>query len=139
MPLRVFDVDAYNVTALDTSCSKTVCGSKRLYEFVESLDSGLDQITCYESHVPFKFGDWQTVYSYQKMKIQAIIWSVQGLTETEEVDWEIPLLLSNSSLKRASTILDLSKVTMFCQYSEKVNIFSSGHYCKDVSKVPPGL
>ncbi|CAC5417756.1 unnamed protein product [Mytilus coruscus] len=116
-PLTVFVAEAYNAAVIDTACSKTVCGSKWLYEFVESLDPGLDQITCFESHVPFKFGDGQTVYSYQKVIIPALIGSVKCSIETEVVDSEIPLLLSKTSLKRASIILDLSncKVTMLGQ------------------------
>ncbi|CAC5376987.1 unnamed protein product [Mytilus coruscus] len=37
-PLTVFVAEAYNAAVIDTACSKTVCGSKWLYEFVESLD-----------------------------------------------------------------------------------------------------
>ncbi|CAG2191494.1 unnamed protein product [Mytilus edulis] len=132
-PLTVFVAEAYNAAVIDTACSKTVCGSKWLYEFVESLDPGLDQLTCNESHVPFKFGDGQTVYSYQKVKIPALIGSVKCSIETEVVDCEIPLLLSKTSLKRASTILDLrnDKVTMFGQLVD-VNLTSSGHYCINI-------
>ncbi|CAC5404047.1 unnamed protein product [Mytilus coruscus] len=120
-PLTVFVTEDYNAAVIDTACSKKVCGSKWLYEFVESFDPGLDQITCFESHVPFKFGDGQTVYSYQKVKIPALIGSVKCSIETEVVDCEIPLLLSKTSMKRASTILDLSndKVTMFGQLVDK--------------------
>ncbi|CAC5379710.1 unnamed protein product [Mytilus coruscus] len=137
-PLTVFVAEAYNAAVIDTACSKTVCGSKWLYEFVESLDPGLDQITCFLSHVPFKFGDGQTVYSYQKVKIPALIGSVKCSIETEVVDCEIPLLLSKTSLKRASTILDLrnDKVTMFGQLVDAITL--AGNTQGGISQIETG-
>ncbi|CAG2190865.1 unnamed protein product [Mytilus edulis] len=83
-PLTVFVAEAYNAAVIDTACSKTVCGSKWLYEFVESLDPGLDQLICNESHVPFKFGDGQTVYSYPESENSSTNQSVKCSIETEK-------------------------------------------------------
>ena len=38
-PQTVFVTEAFNTAVIDTACTKTVCGSKWLRQFVESLDN----------------------------------------------------------------------------------------------------
>ena len=133
-PQEVFVTEAYNTAVIDTACTKTVCGSKWLYKFVESLDEkSQKEITFHESKTPFKFGDGETKYSYQLVKLPANIGGVECFIEAEVVDCEIPLLLSKESLKRAQTILDINndKVSMFGKQVD-VQFTSSGHYCIDI-------
>ena len=130
-PQEVFVTEAYNTAVIDTACTKTVCGSKWLYQFVASLgDKSQKEITFCESKTPFKFGDGETKYSYQLVKFPAKIGGIKCFIEAEVVDCEIPLLLSKESLKRAQTVIDLDndKVSMFGKRVE-VQLTSSGHYC----------
>ena len=60
-PQEVFTTEAYNTAVIDTACTKTVCGSKWLYQFVTSLgEKSQKEITFCESKTPFKFGDGET-------------------------------------------------------------------------------
>ena len=132
-PQEIFVAEAFNAAVVDTACTKTVCGSKWLHQFLDTFDSQSGQIQCKESCTPFKFGDGKTVYSYQSVKLPATIGSVNCYIETEVVDCEIPLLLSKDSLKRAETVLDLrnDKVTMFGKPVD-VHFTSNGHYCINI-------
>ncbi|CAC5407522.1 unnamed protein product [Mytilus coruscus] len=103
--------------------------------FVDTFDTENEEIKSKESHTSFKFGDGQTVYSYQSVKLPAAIGSLNCYIETEVVDCEIPLLLSKDSLKRAQTVLDLhnDKVTMFGKPVD-VHFTSNGHYCINIKE-----
>ena len=134
-PQSVFVAEAFNTAVIDTACTKTVCGSNWLHQYVDSLDEkSQKKITCSESKTPFKFGDGKTVYSNQLVKFPAKIGTNNCSIEAEVVDCELPLLLSKESLKRAKTILDLNsdKVSMFGEQID-VNFTSSGHYCVNIS------
>ncbi|VDI81921.1 Hypothetical predicted protein [Mytilus galloprovincialis] len=125
--------EAFNAAVVDTACTKTVCGTKWLHQFLDTFDSANEEIKCKESNTPFKFGDGKTVHSYQSVKLPATIGSLKCYIETEVVDCEIPLLLSKDSLKRAQTVLDLhnDKVTMFGKPVD-VHFTSNGHYCINI-------
>ena len=133
-PQTVFVTETYNTAVIDTACTKTVCGSKWFYKLFDSLDEmSQRKITFHESKTPFKFGDGETKYSYQLVKIPAKIGTKYCFIEAEVVDCEIPLLLSKESLKRAKTIIDLDndKVSMFGKQID-VQFTSSGHYCVNI-------
>ena len=133
-PQEVFVTEAYNTAVIDTACTKTVCGSKWLHQFVESLgEKSQKKITFSESKTPFKFGDGETKYSYQLVKFPAKIGGVECFIEAEVVDCEIPLLLSKESLKRAQTVLDLNNDKV-CMFGKEVDVqfTSSGHYCINI-------
>ncbi|VDI33647.1 Hypothetical predicted protein [Mytilus galloprovincialis] len=130
---KYFVAEAFNAAVVDTACTKTVCGTKWLHQFLDTFDSANEEIKCKESNTPFKFGDGKTVHSYQSVKLPATIGSLKCYIETEVVDCEIPLLLSKDSLKRAQTVLDLhnDKVTMFGKPVD-VHFTSNGHYCINI-------
>ncbi|VDI13885.1 Hypothetical predicted protein [Mytilus galloprovincialis] len=132
-PQEIFVAEAFNAAVVDTACTKTVCGTKWLHQFLDTFDSANEEIKCKESNTPFKFGDGKTVHSYQSVKLPATIGSLKCYIETEVVDCEIPLLLSKDSLKRAQTVLDLhnDKVTMFGKPVD-VHFISNGHYCINI-------
>ncbi|CAG2196694.1 unnamed protein product [Mytilus edulis] len=132
-PQEIFVAEAFNAAVVDTACTKTVCGTKWLHQFLDTFDSANEEIKCKESNTPFKFGDGKTVHSYQSVKLPATIGSLKCYIETEVVDCEIPLLLSKDSLKRAQTVFDLhnDKVTMFGKPVD-VHFTSNGHYCINI-------
>ncbi|CAC5382062.1 unnamed protein product [Mytilus coruscus] len=134
-PQEIFVAEAFNAAVVDTACTKTVCESKWLHQFLDTSETEDEEIKSKESHTPFKFGDGQTVYSYQSVKLPATIGSLNCYIETEVVDCEIPLLLSKDSLKRAQTVLDLQidKVTMFGKPVD-VHFTSNGHYCINIKE-----
>ncbi|VDI51206.1 Hypothetical predicted protein [Mytilus galloprovincialis] len=132
-PQEIFVAEAFNAAVEDTACTKTVCGTKWLHQFLDTFDSANEEIKCKESNTPFKFGDGKTVHSYQSVKLPATIGSLKCYIETDVVDCEIPLLLTKDSLKRAQTVLDLhnDKVTMFGKPVD-VHFTSNGHYCINI-------
>ena len=132
-PQKVFVIEAQNAAVIDTACTKTVCGTEWLHNFIDCLEIDHCNLTCESSHVPFKFGDGETVYSYQSVRIPARISDISCFIQTEVVDCKIPLLLSKESLKRAKTVLDLSndRVTMFGKPVE-LHLTSTGHYCVNI-------
>ena len=116
---------------IDTACTRTVCGEKWLEDYTSGLpQSELLKIDDKQSARPFRFGDGKVVYSTRKVTIPARIGHTRCKIETEVVPAEIPMLLSKTSLKRASAVLDIAhdKATMFKQ-PVKLELTSSGHYC----------
>ena len=64
----VFLAESMNAAVVDTACSKTVCGTSWLQNFVEHYDDSareLLQIT--PSNLPFRFEDSVIVNSYQNV------------------------------------------------------------------------
>ena len=78
----------------------------------------------------FKFGDNKMIKSNRCVKIPVKIAEIPVILSTDVIDYDIPLLLSKETMKKANTQID------FCE--DKVHIFgrkidikfsSSGHYC----------
>lgn len=90
----------------------------------------LQKIKDEKSTRPFRFGDGKNVQSTRKVTIPAKIGQTRCKIETEVVPADIPMLLSKTSLKRASAVLDIAqdKATVFDQ-PVKLELTSSGHYC----------
>ena len=131
IPHEVYVAEARNFAIIDTACSRTVCGSEWLKEYLECLSAKqFDEVEINDSKVPFKFGDGKTVFSYETVKLPAKIGSRKITIETEVVPCKIPLLLSKDSLKRAHTVIDIKgdSVMMFGEPIE-VSFTSCGHYC----------
>lgn len=108
-----------------------LCGEKWLEDYTSGLpQSELLKIDDKQSARPFRFGDDKVVYSIRKVTIPARIGHTKCKIETEVVPANIPMLLSKTSLKRASAVMDIAhdKATMFKQ-PVKLELTSSGHYC----------
>ena len=93
---------------------------------------------CNSSNAIFKFGNGRSIKSNRKVEIPVIIEDIPVLLTTDVISFEIPLLLSKESMKRANTVIDFKNeyVELF---GKKINLFftSSGHYCipiKDITK-----
>jgi len=77
---------------------------------------------------PFRFGDGNVVYSNRKLRLPAKIGQTKCHVETEVVKVDIPLLLSKTSLKRASLDMENKRAVMFKQ-AVSLEFTSSRHYC----------
>lgn len=98
--------EAVGSAVLDTACTRTVCGVKWFYNYMECLnDEDKSRIWKTKSQ---KFGDGAKVFSHKNVIIPAVIRGISCKIDTEVVDADIPLLLSKDSLKRARTVLDLN-------------------------------
>lgn len=128
---QIFMMEALGSAVIDTACTRTVCGEKWLADYVSELpQKELQKIKDEKSTRPFRFGDGKIVQSTRKVTIPAKIGQTRCKIETEVVPADIPMLLSKTSLKRASAVLDIAqdKATMFDQ-PVKLELTSSGHYC----------
>ena len=128
---EIFMIESQCSVVIDTACTRTVCGEKWFNDFSDTIDER--KITISPSEKLFRFGDGKTVKSFSKAKIPVCIGKKKCHIETEILKSNIPLLLSKSSLKKAGTILDLSKdkAVMFDEPVE-LHFTSSGHYCIDI-------
>lgn len=133
---QIFMVEALGSAVIDTACTRTVCGEKWLADYVSGLPQReLMKIKDEKSARPFRFGDGKLVQSTRKVTIPATIGKTKCNIETEVVPADIPMLLSKTSLKRASAVLDIAqdKAMMFDQ-PVKLELTSSGHYCVNLRK-----
>ena len=79
---------------LDSGCTKTVCGEAWLQHFLQPLSyEECKQVTVFEGKNMFKLGD------NKKVKSLATI-------ATDVVAYDIPLLLSKESMKKANATID---------------------------------
>ena len=102
-----------------------------LDDYISELpQSELQKVSDKQSARPFRFGDGKVVHATRKVIIPVKIGQTKCKIETEVVPADIPMLLSKTSLKRASAVLDIvhDKAAMFEQPVE-LELTSSGHYC----------
>ena len=133
---KLFFAEASAASIIDTACTKTVCGEKWLKGYVDSLDDNdRKTIQAYESKRQVKFGDGNVVNSNKFVTVPAQIGNTHCKSEIELVPADIPLLLSKQSLKKAGTVLDMTKdtVEMFGQLVD-LESTSSGHYCISITE-----
>lgn len=106
---EIFMVEAFGSAVIDTACTKTVCGEKKLEDYTSGLtQSEFLKISDKQSARPFRCGDGKVVHSTRKVTIPARIGHTKGKIETEVVPADIPMHLSKTSLKRASGVLDIA-------------------------------
>ena len=115
---------------IDTGCSTTVCGSKWFDNYVCEL-SDFDRSKVVEniSSATFTFGDGVTVRSCKKVTMPCYLSGLRSTITTDVVDCQIPLLLSNCSLKNAKMIIDFGNDTVRVG-GKTIDLLSStsGHY-----------
>ena len=115
---NLFVAEMFCSAVIDTTCSKAVAGIDWFTNYTKNLDDYSSNHVLYKkSNTPFKFADCKKVYSQNKATIPAKIGKTPCNIEVEIVDAKIPLLLSKSSLKKASTLTDIQndEVTIFYQ------------------------
>ena len=118
--------ESFGTAILDTACTKTVCGTSWLQNFVEN---GGKVLSTQRSHRPFKFGHGSVIYSDKAIIIAAKIGKTDCKINVEVVPIELPLLLSKESIKRAGAELDIpnDEAVLFGK-KLKLELTSSGHY-----------
>ena len=132
----VFMTESFGSAILDTACTRTVCGSKWLFDYIESLsEEDRGKIREDKSERMFRFGDSSQVKAIKNVVIPAVISGKQCKISTDVIDRELPLLLSKASLKKANAIINLKddEAIMFGQ-SVKLEQTSSGHYCVNLRR-----
>ena len=132
---NTFVRETFNSAVLDSGCSKTVCGRVWYDCYIDSLTDGdLQKVVENDSTNSFKFGSGQSFRSMKKVKVPARIGSMSISIETDIVDTEIPMLLSQNSMKKAKAKLNFGEDTVE-MFGEKIklNFTTSGHYMIDLN------
>ena len=99
---------------LDSGASCTVCGTKWYECFLETLtDAQRKKIV--KGVKTFKFGKGNKLNSLYKVTLPCVIIDIKVSIVTDVIDTDIPLLLSEDSMKRARTCFSFENdsVTMF--------------------------
>ena len=123
-------------TLLDSGCTKTVFGSFWLQCYKNSLDEKDQANIVYEPSIrTFKFGDIKVVKSTHKAYIPAYIGNRKVCIETEVMDKEFHLLLSQEVMKKAERMIDFTNgnAQIFRCHID-LEITCSGHYTIPLSK-----
>jgi len=95
--------ETWGSLVLDCGASSTVCGQTWLDEFKSSLNAAdRAKISYSESTKPFRFGDGNIVRSNTRATIPAYIGEKQVFINTDVVNADIPLLFSNTALKKGN-------------------------------------
>ena len=124
-------LESFNYAILDSACTSTVCGIDWLKSYTETLsEEEVNQIVEEDSKTSFRFGDGIIQKSVKKVKIPVTLVGKKVFIQTDVVDSSLPLLFSESSMKKARMKLDLENDTAsILGKNIKLNCTSSGHYC----------
>ena len=124
--------ETLGMAVLDSACTKSVTGETWLNLFIDDTLTEEDKklVNIRPSDMNFRFGDGIEVNSTEIVKFAAVIGTKKVMTEANIVKNDIPLLLSQASMKRAEMVLDFETDTAEV-LGNKVNLrcTSSGHYC----------
>ena len=102
-----------NKAILDSGCTSTVCGEIWLQNLVDTLtDSERNEVIEKKSHKMFKFGDSKLIHSIKNVKVPVTIGKEKVILNTEVINYNIPLLLSKASMKKASVKIDFHNDTV---------------------------
>ena len=74
----------------------------------------------------FKFGDGKVVNAYERVTIPATTVSQKGVIECEVIDKNLPLLLSNDSMKKACVTINFVDETATIN-GEKIDLDTIPH------------
>ncbi len=104
--------------------------------YLESLSrNDIKSVTETDSSKQFKFGDGRTFTSLKCVNIPIYTGSQKSFLSVDVVKCDIPLLLSNNSLKRANASLDFgSDGILFLNEKIPMQISLSGHYFIKLSR-----
>ena len=135
-PLSSLLRETLGMAILDSACSKTVCGRAWKDAYLEQLsDSDRALVKETSTNTKFKFGDGAECVSKSLVKLPVVIGNVKGSIETNVVENEIPMLLSQKSLKSAGCNLDFTTDTAtLLGQNIKLTKTNTGHYCVPLSK-----
>ena len=128
--------ETWGSLVLDCGASSTVCGQTWFDEFQASLnETDRAKITYATSSKPFRFGDGNIVRSTTKAAIPAYIGQKDVVIKTEIVDADIPLLFSNSALKKGNMGVNFGEdsITAFGQ-KLPLKVTSNGLYSLPITR-----
>ena len=122
---------------IDCACPTTVAGQVWVSQFLGLLSpSDLDKVKLDSSSKIYKFGGGERRRSLGVATIPVNFAGMNVCIKTEVVDAEIPLLIGNSSLKKADAVMHFSSRTAeFFNKKVLLKETSSGHYSMDIT--PP--
>lgn len=120
---------------MDSGCTATVCGELWLHNLIDSLsDSDKANVVEEKSSKLFKFGDSKMIPSIKKVKVPIWIGDKKILLNTEVIRYDIPLLLSKASMKKANVKIDFQNdAVSFFGKNTKISFTKTGHYCINVT------
>ena len=120
--ISLLGVEARKCAVIDIKCSSTVCGKDWLDDYVDSLsEDDRGKVTREMGKRVFKFGAGEKFESLAEIHLPAVMAGKQVTIKTDVIDSEIPLLLSQSSMKKANMILDIGEDTVQI-FSRKVGL-----------------
>lgn len=132
---KIFVSETLNTAVLDSGATGNVAGKAWLDCYLTSLsDTDRNLVEYNNSSNGFKFGSDDIFTSLYKVKIPACIGSQRVFIETDVIDTDVPLLLSQKAMKTAGTSINFvdDSVTMFGE-SQDVVLTRSGHYSVPLS------
>ena len=132
---KVFVSETLNSAVLDSGATANVAGKAWLDCYLGSLsDSDRHKVEYNNSSNGFRFGSDDIYTSLYKVKIPACIGSHKISIETDIIDTNVPLLLSQKAMKAASTSINFvdDSVKMFGE-NQDVILTRSGHYSVPLS------
>ena len=89
---------------LDSGCTKTVCRNVWLQYYLDTLsEDDLSRVVIKPGKNMFKFGDSKMIKSTKIMHIPVRLAGVPVMLTTDVIDYDIPLLLSKETMKKANT------------------------------------
>ena len=134
--MKTLVYESLSTAILDSGVTATVAGRVWMECYLDSLTEKEKSRVCYaESNTSFCFSAGEIVSSIGKVTIPAIIGSKSVTVEVDLVDKDIPLLLSDESLKKANTSINFKDCTVK-MFGKKLNcIFTSaGHIAVPLNK-----
>lgn len=128
--------EAKNIALLDCGAAKTVVGKQWYNDFENSLSPDEKSKIREEKNTNlFKFGDGETIHSSLVKVIPLNICGQQMQIKANVVENNVPLLISNHSLKAAKAKINFVHDTIEIEGQEqKLISTSSGHYGVPVGK-----
>ena len=114
---KTFTQEAAGAMALDSCCSRTLCGEKWLKDHRRMMPKNMrEQLKGpMPSDVVFTFGDGRKLRSKGKYQVPVIIYGVKAKLIAELVESDIPMLLSKTAMERLGVVLNFAekKTTVF--------------------------
>ena len=134
--LKSLLAETWSSAVLDCGATNTVCGSKWMEEFVESLPpEQREKVKTQDSSKPFRFGDGVVMTSKKKAIIPVTVGEKSVSIATEIIDADIPLLLSIKSMKTAKMGIDFDS-DQLSVFGQKIQLqtTSNGLYSLALTK-----
>ena len=128
--MKTFVAESFNMAILDSGATGTVAGKTWAECYIDSLPESTSQkLEFKKSSKSFKFGSNRVFNSLYRVSLPATIGTQAVDIEVDVVETDVPLLLSQKSMKKANTIMDFKNdtVTMLGE-TIKVHVTQSGHY-----------